>query len=473
MPKSYAEITKRRSSPQIGTSLQRACACGQHTSSSECEECRNKATILQRRSTSSPPANIPPIVQDVLHSPGRPLDVDTRNLMERRFGQDFSQVRIHTDGKAADSANAVHADAYTVGTNIVFGAPYSSQSQSSRRLLAHELTHVVQQSVGVIGADAEALADSTATRLVQGDDVSGSPLGGAPVTLQRQAKDDGGNTPAASPSAAEPDAEPSVDEFEFDKDDIPPQHLARLGSLRIRLLTAPNATLILTGHTDTVGTEKYNERLGRRRANAVRDFLTKANGVNPGRIEVRTVGEAEPAAGQPQARRDPEKGERNAKNRRVEIHIKGLLSSDRPTVTPPTQAPGADKPKIPLPVGPTIKDLCVVYPDLCKPPDPTKLPDDFWKPIPPAQRTQKSALDVINENIVDPVVNAVTKGLPKPVREKIRDLAHAGVEKGITTAASSAASAAGIDSKGHQAIEKAVEAALQYKGQQSGQEGTK
>jgi outer membrane protein OmpA-like peptidoglycan-associated protein len=392
--------------------------------------------------------------------------------MERGFGQDFSQVRIHTDGKAADSADAVHAHAYTVGTDIVFGASqYSSHNQSSRHLLAHELTHVVQQTSGGVGADAESIADATATRVAQGKNVEGSSLGSAPVTLQRQAKDDGGNALATSPTATDPSTEPPVDEFDFDKDDIPPQHLARLGSLRMRLLTSPNATVVLTGHTDTVGNEKYNLGLGRRRANAIRDFLSKGNGVNPVRIEVQSAGEGEPAAGQAPARRDPEKGEKNAKNRRVEILIKGTLTSDRPTATPPAQTPGTGKPIIPGPGGPMVKELCIVYPDLCKPNEPPRLPPDFWKPIPPAKRPQKSPLDVINENIVDPVVDAVTKGLPKPVREKIRDLAHDGVEKGLTSAASSAASAAGIDSKGQQAIEKAVEAALKYKGQQPGQEG--
>lgn len=63
-----------------------------------------------------------PIVDEVLQTPGQSLDVDTRTFMESRFGQDFSQVRVHTDAKAAKSAQAVNAIAYTVGQNIVFGA---------------------------------------------------------------------------------------------------------------------------------------------------------------------------------------------------------------------------------------------------------------------------------------------------------------------------------------------------------------
>src|ERR1044071_4903932 len=63
---------------------------------------------------------VPPIVHEVLRSPGQLLDRETRTFMEPRFGHDFSRVRLHTDAKAADSARAVNALAYTVGRNIVF-----------------------------------------------------------------------------------------------------------------------------------------------------------------------------------------------------------------------------------------------------------------------------------------------------------------------------------------------------------------
>src|SRR5436309_2773031 len=67
----------------------------------------------------SPATNtVPPIIQDVLRSPDQPLDAGTRAFMEPRFGQDFSQVRVHTDAKAAESTRAVNALAYTVGQHI-------------------------------------------------------------------------------------------------------------------------------------------------------------------------------------------------------------------------------------------------------------------------------------------------------------------------------------------------------------------
>jgi len=91
----------------------------------------------------------PRIVREVIDSPGRPLDAATRAFMEPRFGHDFSRVRVHTDARAGESAHAVEAKAYTVGTEIVFGVGrYAPHSSDGRRLLAHELTHVVQQ-VGV------------------------------------------------------------------------------------------------------------------------------------------------------------------------------------------------------------------------------------------------------------------------------------------------------------------------------------
>lgn len=89
----------------------------------------------------------PPIVNEVLSSPGQALDPATRAFMEPRFGHDFSRVRVHTDQVASQSAEAVAAQAYTVGADIVFGAGrYAPASRDGQRLLAHELTHVQQQS---------------------------------------------------------------------------------------------------------------------------------------------------------------------------------------------------------------------------------------------------------------------------------------------------------------------------------------
>ncbi len=198
--------------------LQRACACGQHAQG-ECEECRKKRELpLQRAAVDSTAVNdVPSIVYEVLHSPGQPLAATTRSFMEPRFGhdfsrvpmnangsaparltigapqdefeqeaektarqvmsqsattadtkRDFSQVRIHTDGKAAESARAVNALAYTVGNDIVFGASqYRPESAAGQHLLAHELTHVAQQNQG--GKNIQRQTSSTTTPATERD----------------------------------------------------------------------------------------------------------------------------------------------------------------------------------------------------------------------------------------------------------------------------------------------------------------
>jgi hypothetical protein len=107
---------------------------------------RAVSQLVQSRHTASPGNDVPPIVRSVLNSGGQPLDSATRAFMESRFGHDLSQVRVHTDGRAAESAREVHALAYTVGPNIVFGADeYAPTTHRGRGLLAHELAHTIQQ----------------------------------------------------------------------------------------------------------------------------------------------------------------------------------------------------------------------------------------------------------------------------------------------------------------------------------------
>ncbi|MGB7925200.1 MAG: DUF4157 domain-containing protein [Pyrinomonadaceae bacterium] len=135
----------RISEPQ----LQYPCACG-----GGCKKCQAKQpnhehfSLQTERVQASDTRQIaaPPIVHEVLAGPGQPLDSSTRDFMEPRFGYDFSRVRIHSDARAAASAQSINALAYTVGTDVVFAAAqFSPATTQGRRLLAHELTHVVQQ----------------------------------------------------------------------------------------------------------------------------------------------------------------------------------------------------------------------------------------------------------------------------------------------------------------------------------------
>jgi hypothetical protein len=149
--------------------------------------------VLRRSpANANPVGGVPSIVQGALASPGQPLDAATRTFMEPRFGYDFSQVRVHADGQAAESSKAVNALAYTVGQDVVFGSgKYDPVSSAGRRLLAHELAHVVQQSGGLISAvqtnaspsayDRHELAAETAAgRIADGQSAGLTGAGAAP-----------------------------------------------------------------------------------------------------------------------------------------------------------------------------------------------------------------------------------------------------------------------------------------------------
>lgn len=179
--------------------LRRKCACGTQTAGGECEECGKKKQALQRKASNrSQSSEVPPIVHEVLRTPGQSLDSATRSFMEPRFGHDFSGVRVHTDDKAAESARAVDGLAYSVGRDVVFGAgQYAPGAPAGRKLLTHELAHVVQQGavrwsggalrIGAADSPHEQEADRVSAG---GDTATSSSLGGA--TLQRQPAGGGG-----------------------------------------------------------------------------------------------------------------------------------------------------------------------------------------------------------------------------------------------------------------------------------------
>jgi hypothetical protein len=104
-----------------------------------------------RGCTENGPTNIaapPALLNEVLASSGQPLDTATRDFFELRFGYDFGGVRMHMGAKASESARSINALAYTVGNSIVWGAGQQmDKTREGRKLLAHELTHIVQQDM--------------------------------------------------------------------------------------------------------------------------------------------------------------------------------------------------------------------------------------------------------------------------------------------------------------------------------------
>ena len=171
--------------PLPGAVLQRKCGCGQHTGDGgECIQCK--------RDRVNRSGAMPSTVNHVVHSSGESLDPGTRQHMEHGFAHDFSQVRVHHDGAAAESARAVNAQAFTMGNHVVFGAGHYNPSTSfGRRLIAHELAHTLQQQRGSGGGSeraAERDADRAADAVQRGGPAQVNESFGTRA-LQRQAED--------------------------------------------------------------------------------------------------------------------------------------------------------------------------------------------------------------------------------------------------------------------------------------------
>ena len=186
-----------------GPILRRKCPCASSSGADECDECKKKTGAgLQRRQAGPDQglATAPPIVHDVLRSPGQPLDPVTRSFAESRLGHDLSRVRVHTDSRAAESARVVSALAYTVGEDLVFQTgQYAPNTALGRKLILHELGHVLQQTsasagfdappygplrIGNAGDPAEREADQLADRLMRSPDPARPVHGGR--MLRRQ-----------------------------------------------------------------------------------------------------------------------------------------------------------------------------------------------------------------------------------------------------------------------------------------------
>lgn len=194
-----AERVAERVMRTPGPPLQRACACGGGCSGCQPKRAGLTDERLQTKGTGSGEAGreaTPAVVDEVLASPGQPLDREARAFFEPRFGYDFSRVRVHADADAEQSARAVNALAYTVGHNVVFGAgQYAPATQEGRLLLAHELAHVVQQGAGstalqreVDDEESETAAPTNETAAAAaGDNAEAVPAqaGGTPTPAQQ------------------------------------------------------------------------------------------------------------------------------------------------------------------------------------------------------------------------------------------------------------------------------------------------
>ncbi|MGZ3763137.1 MAG: eCIS core domain-containing protein [Mucilaginibacter sp.] len=203
MPDTQVSSNNSFSTSNVSSTIQRKCA--------HCEE----EEKLQRKAEGDATGGLdaPSIVHEVTSSGGQPLDSGTRSFFEPRFGHDLSQVRVHTDDRAAESAKEVQAHAYTVGNHVVFGSnQFDPASSGGQRLLAHELTHTIQQSpadhpvlqsrlkAGAIDTPAENEAERAAERVATGPVGPITPINSTQI-ISRQVAD----FPADSGMKAEPD----------------------------------------------------------------------------------------------------------------------------------------------------------------------------------------------------------------------------------------------------------------------------
>jgi outer membrane protein OmpA-like peptidoglycan-associated protein len=267
--------------------LQRKCACGGAPGlDGECAECRRKRLTLQRRSTDHDgPSTVPLIVNEALRSPGQPLNPNTRAFMESRFGHDFGQVRVHDDTRAAESARAVNALAYTVGRDIVFGAgQYTSRAGEGCKLIAHELAHVVQQEdgdslahrdlkVGPVDDAYEREAERVAGQIAVGSERAEAPLTRAQPHVQRVC----GPFPPGTVSSCTGLTGDVVGEpffFNVRCDDFQPGEEARLSAFAATLTSSD--ILEIHGFASEEGAPELNEHLSCLRAEKAYLVLTSA-----------------------------------------------------------------------------------------------------------------------------------------------------------------------------------------------------
>ena len=151
------------------------------------ERTRSARTQAARTTPVNLPAlgpSAPPAVRAGISSGGQSLDTRTQREMSARFGHDFSNVRVHTDSRAGDSAASMGANAYAAGSDIVFGeGKYAPGSSDGERLIAHELTHVVQQALGGPGDPHRASARADASER-EADALADQAVAGRPVQVQ-------------------------------------------------------------------------------------------------------------------------------------------------------------------------------------------------------------------------------------------------------------------------------------------------
>ncbi len=263
---------------------------------------------LQAKETVDQSTNVTPSIESQiseLQGGGQPLDPATRAFFEPRFGQNFREVRVHTDLKAAEAAKAVNAKAFTMGKDMVFGTwEYSPGSAEGKRLIGHELTHVMQQNEGgyhegIIHRQAHS-PDINSERRWSIDNPSGmvEQFGAFRWILWN---------------------------FDVASTKLKNEHKGKLQEIAQEIWPLfkrynQNVEIIIEGHASNTGALKNNKNFAQRRAEAVKEFLSSYH-FEKNYMRVNSFGSSSPLS-------FDDTPEALAKNRRVDIEFVGQVKSE-------------------------------------------------------------------------------------------------------------------------------------------------
>jgi hypothetical protein len=311
--------------PTHGVLLQRKCACGSPTASltDECSGCKSNKRLQTKLAIGasndlleqeadrvadqvlSAPTNtsvgraapriqrfadygtgessgtVPASIDRVLAGSGIPLEPALRQDMEQRFGHDFSKVRVHSDGAAERSAREVNAHAYAVGNDIVFGAGrFAPGTHQGQRLIAHELTHVVQQLGGPMAIQRAPAAGAPSTGVtISGVDIKSSD----PDCQYQKGEAERSRSPQGILNFAieraeffgiEPADAVVIADFKVDDGELRPSTESLFRKYWLPTFDKASVSgLEIIGFNDCVGWESRNKKLREQRAQAVRRLL--------------------------------------------------------------------------------------------------------------------------------------------------------------------------------------------------------
>lgn len=177
---------------------------------------QQRRTFAETQHQPRVPITTPPIALEVLQTSGQPLDTRTRTRMEKHFGHSFAHVRIHTDRQANDATDALGAEAYTAGSDIVFAAGLTPGNLRGEEVLIHELAHVVATDRTGVMIDPSRITPADHPSERQASEVSRAPIVG-PLT-----------TPPVGLALRRKGAPHRLDQAESDIDDVYDQ----IGALR-------------------------------------------------------------------------------------------------------------------------------------------------------------------------------------------------------------------------------------------------